>query len=172
MVVLKQERRLELWARLGPEWRAIRTYRILGASGGTGPKLREGDRQVPEGVYRIEALNPNSRHHLSLKLNYPNRFDRVKARREGRSRPGSNIFIHGGRASVGCIAVGDRAIEELFCLVARMWPTEVQVVMAPCDMRSGTAPPPPSGQPEWYPDLRRDIARALERYRWETASRS
>ena len=72
---------------------------------------------MPEGVYRIVALNPNSSYHLSMKLDYPTEFDLSKARAEGRTRPGSDIFIHGKAVSIGCVAVGDDAIEEIFVLV-------------------------------------------------------
>jgi len=71
----KAERKLELWAAKGEGWTFIRAYPVLAASGTAGPKLREGDRQVPEGVYTLEYLNPNSSYHLSMKLNYPNAFD-------------------------------------------------------------------------------------------------
>jgi hypothetical protein len=75
---LKQERALQLYA-AGPAQNLafIRSFAIIGASGELGPKLQEGDRQVPEGVYRIVYLNPNSIAHLSLALSYPNDFDRA-----------------------------------------------------------------------------------------------
>src|ERR1043166_8397494 len=61
LVGLKQEKQLELWVSDGSsEFRFLKTYPILAASGTSGPKLREGDRQVPEGLYQIESLNPNS----------------------------------------------------------------------------------------------------------------
>ena len=63
----------------GQAFAFIRSFAILGASGEIGPKLPEGDRQVPEGVYRIVYLNPNSIAHLSLALSYPNPFDRIHA---------------------------------------------------------------------------------------------
>ena len=77
LIGLKQERELQLYA-AGPDgpYKLIRSYPILAASGTLGPKLREGDMQVPEGLYRIESLNPNSRFHLSLRVSYPNAFDR------------------------------------------------------------------------------------------------
>jgi murein L,D-transpeptidase YafK len=79
----KQERTLELYAAgADGEFRFIRSYPILAGSGEPGPKLRQGDRQVPEGIYRVQALNPNSRFHLSLRLNYPNAFDRARAKVE------------------------------------------------------------------------------------------
>lgn len=65
LVALKQEKKLELWARDNKEFRLIHTYDIRAASGVAGPKLRQGDKQVPEGIYRIEAMNPNSNYHLS-----------------------------------------------------------------------------------------------------------
>ena len=80
-------------------------------------KLREGDRQVPEGLYRLIGRNPNSNYHLSMKLDYPNSYDPRHAKREGRSNPGSNIFIHGKSLSVGCLAMSGEAIEAFFVLV-------------------------------------------------------
>ena len=86
LVGLKEERRLDVYASAGggEALRFIRSYPIIAASGGPGPKLREGDRQVPEGLYAIESLNPNSRFHVSLRVGYPNAFDREKAARDGR----------------------------------------------------------------------------------------
>ena len=107
LLVFKKERRVAVWA----DQHFIRDYPILAASGHAGPKLREGDYQVPEGVYRIEWLNPNSSYHLSMKVSYPNDFDRRMAARYRLSRLGGDIFIHGRYVSIGCIALGDRAID-------------------------------------------------------------
>ena len=133
----KRERRLEVWGRDEGAWSRIDAYPILAASGVEGPKRREGDRQVPEGIYRIVGLNPNSRFHLSMALDYPNAFDLVQAELDGRDEPGSEIFIHGGAVSIGCLAIGDRAIEELFVLVADVGFERVQVILAPRDPRGG-----------------------------------
>jgi murein L,D-transpeptidase YafK len=65
------------------------------ASGGLGPKLGAGDRQGPERIYAIESLNPNSLFHLSMRLNYPNEFDQMRAKQDGRSDLGGDIMIHG-----------------------------------------------------------------------------
>lgn len=161
-LAFKKEKRLELWARKDDAWVFIRSYPILAASGHAGPKLREGDRQVPEGVYRIEALNPNSSYHLSMKLNYPNEYDWEKARQEGRAHPGSDIFIHGKALSIGCLAMGDEAIEELFCLIGLVWPTEVKVLIAPNDLRCGRPAESGASNPSWvgelYEALRRELA--------------
>ncbi|MEO0662686.1 MAG: L,D-transpeptidase family protein [Planctomycetota bacterium] len=135
LVADKAGMRLDVLARATDSERFERVleYPILAASGTAGPKLREGDRQVPEGVYRVISLNPNSRFHLSLELDYPNAFDRARASEEGRTEPGSDIFIHGGAKSVGCLAIGDPAIEELFLLVAETGIGNVAALLCPSD---------------------------------------
>ncbi|HZH97477.1 MAG TPA: hypothetical protein VEX38_00780, partial [Fimbriimonadaceae bacterium] len=85
----KQERELEIWGAESERFHFLQTYPIVGVSGGPGPKRREGDRQIPEGVYHIDRFNPNSRFHLSLGLSYPNKADRLLGDPE---RPGSDIF--------------------------------------------------------------------------------
>ena len=82
LVGIKQENLLEVWVSDPPK--LLKSYPILGASGGLGPKLQEGDMQVPEGLYRIESLNPNSMYHLALRVNYPNQFDKAKGKLDGR----------------------------------------------------------------------------------------
>lgn len=161
LIGLKAEKQLELWAKSDKCWRFIHRYPVLAASGVAGPKLREGDRQVPEGIYQLESLNPNSRFHLSMKLNYPNDFDWQQARAEGRTEPGSNIFIHGKASSVGCLAIGDAAIEELFVLVHRVGLDQVQVLISPHDVRERSLLPLPEPFPSWLPELYRNLARAL-----------
>ncbi len=110
----KREREVEAWARSddGP-LRLVAKWPVLAASGEPGPKRREGDRQVPEGCYRVVVFNPLSNFHLSLGLDYPNASDRMRSDRDA---PGSDIYIHGGAVSIGCLALGDDAIEELYVL--------------------------------------------------------
>lgn len=162
LLVFKRERRLSLWARDSAQepWRFIRAYPVLAASGHAGPKLREGDYQVPEGLYRIEHLNPNSSYHLSMKVSYPNEHDRRMAKRDGRTRLGGDIFIHGKDVSIGCVALGDRAIEELFTLVALTGASRVKVIIAPNDLRAGGALIH-GDAPAWVGPLYRTIAAAL-----------
>lgn len=162
LVGLKDEMRLEVWAaeRSGP-FRFVSAYPILAASGELGPKLREGDLQTPEGIYKIEALNPNSRFHLSLRLNYPNAFDQLHARREGRSEPGSDIMIHGGAVSIGCLAMGDPAIEELFTLTAETGRENVRVILSPADFRTRGDFQPGPDAPHWTAELYAEIQREL-----------
>jgi murein L,D-transpeptidase YafK len=83
------------------------------ASGGLGPKVREGDLQVPEGVYQIDAFNPASRFHLALRVGYPNAVDRARARALG-VPAGGDIMVHGGCATVGCLPLRDGPMERLY----------------------------------------------------------
>lgn len=143
---LKQEKRLEIYVREAGSWRFIRALPVLAASGRLGPKLRYGDFQVPEGFYRVESLNPNSLYHLALRVSYPNESDRAQAQRDGRSELGGDIMIHGSNASIGCLAMGDLAAEDLFVLAADVGMESVQVLLAPMDFRvhevPGTTKPP------------------------------
>lgn len=137
LVGLKSERLLEVWGHgKGGRLERIRSYRFTAYSGGLGPKLREGDGQIPEGVYRVEHLNPNSSYHLSIKLDYPNTYDREKGAADGRKHLGFDIFIHGRSVTIGCIAIGDEAIEDLFTLVAQVGTRKVETVIAPWDFRT------------------------------------
>jgi hypothetical protein len=162
LLALKEEKKLEVWARSEGEFRFIRDYDIQAASGRAGPKLRQGDRQVPEGVYRIVSLNPNSHYHLSMKLDYPNAFDLLHADEEGRYDPGSDIFIHGKAASIGCLAMGDETIEELFVLTARVGKENVKVVIAPHDPRRSPLRADDDGLPAWAPELYALIDREVQ----------
>ncbi len=80
-------------------------------SGLLGPKVREGDRQIPEGFYHVDRYNPHSSYHLSLGLDYPNAVDRARA---GDAPPGGDIFVHGDCVTIGCLPLGDDAIEDLY----------------------------------------------------------
>ena len=142
LLAFKAEKRLDLQAAdAAGRFRPVLSWPILAASGTAGPKLREGDCQVPEGNYRIELLNPNSRFHLSLRVNYPNADDITQAKREGRdlSTLGGDIMIHGGAASIGCLAIGDEAVEELFVLAALTGLDHIELVIAPSDL-AGASP--------------------------------
>jgi hypothetical protein len=114
----KRDAALELWADRGDgRYVLVKTYAICASSGDLGPKLREGDRQVPEGFYRVSHFNPASEFHLSLGLDYPNAIDR----RAGGIRPGGAIYVHGNCVTIGCIPIGDDAIDEVYlaAVVAR-----------------------------------------------------
>jgi len=163
-VGLKHEKILEVWA-CGEENRfnLIRTYPILAASGRIGPKLKEGDRQVPEGLYRIESLNPNSIFHLSLRINYPNEFDREQASRDNRTNLGGDIMIHGSNVSIGCLAMGDEAAEDLFILAAQTGIDNTSVILSPVDFRKRTFPEVTNTLPEWTDFLYKQIKQELSK---------
>ncbi len=163
LVGIKAEKRLEVYAAATDgAHRLVCTYPILAASGGPGPKLREGDRQVPEGIYPVESLNPNSRYHLSLRVGYPNSFDRAQARAEGRTNLGGDIMIHGKAVSIGCLAMGDPAAEELFVLAADTGLKNMTVILTPVDFRKGLAVPSDTKPPAWtktlYENIRKELA--------------
>lgn len=163
LLALKDEKTLELHARqTGGSWQLVHRYRVLAASGQQGPKLRQGDKQVPEGIYGIESLNPNSAYHVSLRVSYPNPFDRSMAARDGRKDLGGDIMIHGKNLSAGCLAIGDEAVEELFVLAAQTGLQNIRLIIAPRDFRAAA----PSAeraqdQPEWLPKLYAEVATAM-----------
>jgi murein L,D-transpeptidase YafK len=159
LLVFKDEKRVAVWA----DGRFIRAYPILAASGHAGPKLREGDYQVPEGLYRMSGLNPNSSYHLSMRISYPNAFDQRKAALDGRTRLGGDIMMHGNAVSIGCVAIGDRAIEEVFTLVAETTLARTKVIIAPNDLRARGAILHEDA-PRWVAELYRAIAAALVEY--------
>ncbi|MFV0410361.1 MAG: murein L,D-transpeptidase family protein [Paracoccus sp. (in: a-proteobacteria)] len=106
--------------------RVLKAYRMNLGYAPTGNKEYEGDGKTPEGLYYIDRRNPNSRYHLSVGISYPNEADKARALAQG-VQVGSDIFIHGqgpeGRAAnrpdwtVGCIAVTDAEIEEIYAMV-------------------------------------------------------
>ena len=163
LVGLKEEKTLEVWAPGGGRWIRLKAYPVLAASGGPGPKLREGDGQVPEGIYRLTAFNPNSSYHLSIRVDYPNAEDRRAAALDGRTTLGGDIFIHGKAVSIGCLAIGDPAIEELYLLLADTGLRNADIVLTP-----SLRPVTPTGAPAWigerYERIRQSLA-ALQRNR-------
>jgi hypothetical protein len=162
-VAFKDARVLDLYARnaTADAWRFVKRYPVLAASGQPGPKLREGDKQVPEGIYRAELLNPNSRFHLSIRVNYPNAYDRRMALKDGRSNLGGDIMIHGGAVSIGCLAMGDAAAEDLFVLTALATPARTRIVISPTDFRRTLPRTKPAG---WRGDLYGKLQSELQQY--------
>jgi murein L,D-transpeptidase YafK len=109
----KHERQLEVWAgAAGKPLKLVKTYPFCAASGDLGPKRQEGDLQVPEGFYTIDLFNPTSAFHLSMRVSYPNDSDRLLGRRP----LGGAIMVHGNCVSIGCIAIQDGPIEELYLM--------------------------------------------------------
>jgi murein L,D-transpeptidase YafK len=110
--IFKEARELEVWVEDAGRFRLFRTYRICTFSGDLGPKLKTGDEQSPEGFYFVSParMNPNSRFHLSFDLGYPNAYDRVHG------RTGSALMVHGRCVSIGCYAMTNRRIDEIYAL--------------------------------------------------------
>jgi hypothetical protein len=151
LLAFKEERRLEVWVAGEKGGFAMAgACPVLAASGGPGPKRKQGDLQVPEGFYRLTALNPNSKFHLSVRVDYPNRED-VANRIVDPDLLGTDIYVHGGAASIGCLAVGDRAIEELFALLAQVREGRREIWILPRDLRVREASPPKGDS--WVEDL-------------------
>jgi murein L,D-transpeptidase YafK len=111
--IFKREFELELWIKRDDRFHRFAVYPICRWSGWLGPKLLEGDWQAPEGFYTVDAraLNPASRWHRSFNLGYPNAFDRAH------QRTGSYLMVHGGCSSIGCFAMTDAVVDELWRLV-------------------------------------------------------
>jgi len=111
--IFKLEKELELWGKNKERYELLKTYPICKYSGKLGPKLKEGDKQAPEGVYVLtrKSLHPYSRFHLALNIQYPNRYDR------NHHRTGNLIMIHGKCSSTGCFAMGNTQIEEIYRMV-------------------------------------------------------
>ena len=113
----KYDRSLEVWVKNKSvdSFTLFKTYKVCMESGSIGPKRSEGDNQVPEGFYYINEFNPRSTYHLALGLNYPNASDKVLS---DTKKPGGDIYIHGNCVSVGCIAIQDMPIEEVYTLAS------------------------------------------------------
>ena len=126
VLIEKKERRLTLLSKGG----VIKTYKIALGGNPVGPKMMQGDKKTPEGVYTIDSRNSNSEYHLSLHISYPNEIDKKRAKELGVS-PGGNIMIHGIKNGLGwvgashakfdwtkgCIAVTDKEMQEIYRLV-------------------------------------------------------
>jgi murein L,D-transpeptidase YafK len=161
-LALKNRKQLQLYVRHHGQWRYVTHWPILAASGQPGPKLREGDHQVPEGIYPAESLNPNSRFHLAVRVGYPNQLDRRIARRQGRTDLGGDIMIHGSNASVGCLAMGDRAAEDIFVLAALAGVENTRILICPVDFRRENLPPPARRNlPAWIDEIYQQLKQAL-----------
>ena len=113
MRIFKQEKALEVWKRTSSgQFRLFKSYEICTFSGALGPKIKEGDRQSPEGFYTITPgrMNPNSALYLSFDTGFPNKFDRAWG------RTGSNLMVHGDCSSRGCYSMTDESIAEIYAL--------------------------------------------------------
>lgn len=113
--ILKEEYKLDIWVKKDKTFTLYKTYDICTYSGGLGPKKKQGDGKSPEGFYyaKPKSLNPYSSFHLSFDTNYPNEHDRANA------YTGSALMIHGNCVSIGCYAMTDERIEEIYSIVQK-----------------------------------------------------
>lgn len=124
----KAERVLEVWAGNGRGEPLVlfEEHPICGESGTIGPKVERGDLQIPEGLYVVTKLHPDSQGWLSLRMSYPNLADRARAAERGaaeqrRVSPGGDILVHGTCISIGCIAIDNAPIERVYLLALAPW---------------------------------------------------
>ncbi len=162
LIGLKYEKTLEVWTQ--KEGKAIHlvSYPFTASSGILGPKFQEGDRQIPEGIYGISYLNPKSKYHLSLRINYPNAFDKKMAKREKRTNLGGDIMIHGGNKTIGCIPIGDEKIEELYLLAQKVGIKNIKVILAPVDFRKMDVKITKTNKHPWLKELYAKIKEEMQ----------
>lgn len=165
ILAFKKEQILEVIVRKNENesWKLLKMYPFTAFSGKIGPKLKNGDKQIPEGIYQMEYLNPNSKYHLSIKVNYPNAFDREKAKLDGRTDLGGDIMIHGKNVTIGCIPVGDKNIEEIFILATKTKNKHFPIIIAPHDFRTNKTFPEIEAI-SWEKDLYENIAKELTNF--------
>jgi murein L,D-transpeptidase YafK len=111
--IFKEESELEVWKQdTGGQYQLLKVYPICRWSGDLGPKVKEGDRQAPEGFYAISPglMNPNSSYYLAINIGFPNAYDRANG------RSGAFLMIHGDCSSRGCYAMTDEQIGEIYSL--------------------------------------------------------
>lgn len=111
--IFKKTKELEVWLKDEEEFRHFKTYTICTYGGGSlGPKVQQGDGQAPEGFYFVtpQRMNPTSFFHLSFNIGYPNTYDRTHG------RTGSALMVHGNCVSIGCYAMTNAGIEEIYAL--------------------------------------------------------
>jgi murein L,D-transpeptidase YafK len=140
----KKEAELEIWklSRSG-RYVLLKTFPICRWSGQLGPKTRTGDRQTPEGFYTVgpRQMNPNSAYYLSFDIGYPNAYDRAHG------GTGSHLMVHGTCSSMGCFAMTDRQVAEIYALAREAFAggtgcIPLTRVSVPDDRRQHGASPP------------------------------
>jgi murein L,D-transpeptidase YafK len=132
--VFKLEEIVEVWAGDNDRYHLIKIFNFTANSGKPGPKKCEGDLQIPEGFYQIKNFNPESKFHLSLRINYPNQADALRNKES--EKQGGDIYIHGGNQTTGCIPIGDENINELYWLCIQSYAVNpfIPVHIFPCKM--------------------------------------
>lgn len=131
--IFKKEQELELWVKnkADSKFTFLKKITICASSGELGPKRKEGDYQVPEGIYDIASFNPNSSYFLALKVSYPNKSDKILV--DG-NRTGGDIMIHGNCVTIGCIPLQDEPVKDVYmlCVEAKNNNTSPRIEIYPC----------------------------------------
>lgn len=116
--IFKSEALLEIWTlkKKINGYVRVKSYHICALSGKLGPKRKQGDLQIPEGIYYISDFNPVSNFYLSLKINYPNKSDRILGYKQSL---GGDIYIHGDCVTIGCVPITDESIKEVYWMAVQ-----------------------------------------------------
>jgi len=162
LIGLKHEQILEVWTTKNGKNIHLTNYPFTAFSGILGPKFKEGDRQIPEGIYGISYLNPKSKFHLSMRVTYPNKFDKKMAKKEKRSNLGGDIMIHGSDKTIGCIPIGNDKIEELYFLSEKVGIQNIKVILAPVDFRKIEVKIKKTNKHPWLKELYAKIKKEMK----------
>jgi murein L,D-transpeptidase YafK len=131
--IFKKEKELELWVKnkADAQFIFLKKIAICASSGELGPKRKEGDYQVPEGIYDLPMFNPNSSYYLAMLVGYPNKSDRIL---KTGTRAGGDIMIHGNCVTIGCIPLQDDPVKDVYmlCVEAKNNNTMPRVEIFPC----------------------------------------
>ncbi len=165
LIGLKHEKILEVWTKQDGRNIHLVSYPFTAFSGMLGPKLKEGDRQIPEGIYGISYLNPKSKFHLAMRVTYPNDFDKKMAKTEKRTNLGGDIMIHGSDRTIGCIPIGDNNIEELYFLAQKVGIQNIKVILSPVDFRQIKVNITKKNKHPWVKDLYSNITKEMAEYK-------
>lgn len=161
LIGLKQEKLLLMFTG-DKDRKLIGSFPLVSYSGNLGPKLKQGDLQIPEGIYRITHLEAYNM--LALGVNYPNVVDRMNAAADHRTKLGSDILVHGGSKSTGCLVVSNEDMEQVFVAVNDVGCVNTKLIIAPCDLRKTRPAIDLKKQPKWVPDLYKSIREQLLNY--------
>jgi hypothetical protein len=163
LVCLKSEELLLVFAQDSKgKMKQIRSYSIVSNSGVSGPKLKEGDLQIPEGFYKITGLDAMT--HLAMWVNYPNAIDKLHARTDRRTNLGGYIQIHAGVYSTGCIVISNDDMAELLSVAYAIGYKNVDLLVAPCNLLDRAPDVDFKKQPKWLPGLYQQIKDELRRF--------
>ena len=165
LIGLKYEKILEVWTKKDGKNIHLVSYPFTAFSGMLGPKLKEGDRQIPEGIYGISYLNEKSKFHLSMRVTYPNDFDKKMAKTEKRTNLGGDIMIHGSNRTIGCIPIGDNNIEELYFLAQKVGIQNIKVILSPVDFRQTKVNITKKNKHPWIKELYDKITKEMAEYK-------